>query len=42
MDCEEPLYGDGIDAQSRARIRERVEKVNEELNRIVAPLMAGR
>mgnify|MGYP001266345595 CR=1 FL=1 len=42
VDCEEPLYDNGIDKVSRARIRERVEKVNEELNRIVALLMQGR
>lgn len=42
MDCEEPLYNDGIDKASRSRIRGRVQNVNEELNRIVAPLMQGR
>jgi hypothetical protein len=42
VDCEEPLYDAGIDTVSRARIRERAEKVNGELNRIVAPLLQGR
>jgi hypothetical protein len=42
LDCDEPLLASGLDSESRARIRERVSRVNAAITGIVEPLMQGR
>jgi hypothetical protein len=39
LDCDEPDYAVGIDEESRARIRQRVMRVNAVITGIVEPLM---
>jgi hypothetical protein len=41
VDCEPPLYYEGLDDESRTRIDERLRKVNAVIGRIVERLMAG-